>query len=104
MLHVFVGIEILLQLQHAHLKILVEQHLDGSLGGVGARGIGIEIHHDAFGVPFERANLRVGERGAATGHHVANARRIDSDHVHVAFHQHGVLGFADRVLGAVQVI
>ena len=51
-----------------------------------------------------RANLCIGERGAAAGHHVMNARRIDTDHVHVAFHQNGVIGLAHGILGAMQVI
>ena len=74
------------------------------LGRVGARGVGIEIHHDALGVALERAHLGVGERRAAAGHHVVDARRIDADHVHVAFHQHRVVGLAHRILGAMQIV
>ncbi len=53
---------------------------------------------------LESADLSVGERRTAASDDVPNASGVDAEHVHVTFHQDGVIGFANGILRSMQVV
>jgi len=54
----------LLVLDSRAARVLGEQQLQGPLGGVRSRGVGIEVDDDAFGEAREQAHLCLGECSA----------------------------------------
>ncbi len=103
-LDVFVGVKIAFQLQNANRHSLIEQDLYRSFGGIRARGIGVEVHHDVFCMALDGLHLVGGESRAATGHHVLYSSYIDADHVHVTFHQNRRFALAHDLLGAMKIV
>ena len=104
LLAVFVGIEIAVQFHNARVHAFFEQQIDGALGGVGARRIGIEIDNDPLRVALERLDLLRRQRRAAACHHRREAGRGDADRIHIAFHQNYAVFLANRLLCTMQVV
>ena len=82
----------------------IQQQLDRALGRVLTGCVGVEIHRDVAAVALQHPHLGIGQRRPATGDHLGNARGVDADRVHVAFHQNGAVPFADPLLGAMEVV
>ena len=104
LLAILVRIETAFQFHDAHVHTLVQQQVDGPLRRVRPRRIRIEIHYDLPGMPPQRLHLLRRQRRSATRHHLAHARRVDADRIHVPFHQYRPIRLPDAFLGPVQVV
>src|SRR6185437_3243068 len=99
-----IGIEAAVELDDAHLEAFLEQQGDGTLGGAGAGGVGIEVDGRLLAEAAEGAELGGGEGGAAGGDDVGEAGGGDADAIEVALDQDGVAEVADGVAGLIEVV
>ena len=99
-----VGISAAGERKHAHVELLLEKKIERALGGGLAGEVGVVVDDDATGEAAEEFDLRLGEAGAAGGHDIADAGAGHADDVHVAFHKHGKIAFADFILRFIEMI
>ena len=102
--HELVRIEAAGKLQDAYMHAFIEKDLNRFFGRVSARRIGIEIDRDGLGMALDGPYLVRRQCSSATRDHLLHAGRVDPDHVHVPFDEHGAIVRANRLLGAMQVI
>ncbi len=72
---------------HLHVEAFLQHEVDPAQACLHARRIAIVEDGDHRRVALDQAHLLLGEAGAAAGHHVGDARLVQTDHIGVALHQ-----------------
>ena len=98
-----IGIESLLEGEDFDLEFFFDQQAQGTFGGFGAGGVGVEVDDDVLAEAPEQLGLQFGEGGAGTGNHIVESGGEDGDAIHLAFDEDGVIEFLDPLLGEVEI-
>ena len=98
-----IGIEALLQRQNFNLEFFFDQQAQRALGGFGAGGIGIKVHHDILAEAAQQFRLHLGKGRAGAGDDVVKSGGVNGNAIHLAFDQNGVIEFADSFFRLVKI-
>ncbi len=83
------------QQHHFYVQVLLQSQIQPPQRRFDARRIAIVQNFEVVGVAFDQLQLSLGERGAAAGYCVFNARLVQGNHIHVAFHKDALVLFSD---------
>ncbi len=98
-----VGIEAALQRENFDLEIFADQQCQRTLGSRRARCIRIEVNNNVLAEAAQQLGLNLGECRAGAGDHVVESGVVDRDAIHLALDQDGVVEFADRLFGFIEI-